>query len=170
MLQCTWPDQCIKTIPQNLSRAIHLVRAYLMTDFSTPSPLYAYGRIQSNPLFAYILDFIDLILSTPLLISLVCHNFLILFYLRNSRVDVFFSDTHHFLASYSVSSSLSQKAISLIVASNCQLFYYVFMITDEAYLCKCKGELLQENYYCDCYGSYESFEFQLRKCYNNNTK
>ena len=68
-------------------------------------------------------DFIDLILSSPILTLLVCHSFLILFYLRNSRIDVFVSDTHHFLACQSVSSSLPRKIFSLMVAINCQLFY-----------------------------------------------
>ena len=67
--------------------AIHLVRTYLMTDFSIPLLL-------------------------------------------------------HFLASHSVSSSLPQKTFLSMVASNCQLFYYVFMTADKAYLCKWKGELL----------------------------
>ena len=71
----------------------------------------------------YLRDFIDLILFSPILTLLVCHSFLILFYLRNSRTDVFVSDTHHFLASHSVSSSLPWKVFLLMVASNCQLFY-----------------------------------------------
>ena len=69
-------------------------------------------------------DFIDLILFSPILTLLVCHSFRILFYLRNSRTDVFVSDTHHFLASHSVSSSLPWKVFLLMVASNCQLFYF----------------------------------------------
>ena len=36
MLECTWPNQCTKNIPQNLFGVIHLVRTYLTTDFSTP--------------------------------------------------------------------------------------------------------------------------------------
>ena len=38
MLQRTWLNQCTKNIPQHLFGAIHLVRTYLMSDFSTPSP------------------------------------------------------------------------------------------------------------------------------------
>ena len=41
MLQCTWPKQCTKNNLQNLFGAIHLVNTFLMTDFSTPLPLYA---------------------------------------------------------------------------------------------------------------------------------
>ena len=41
MLQSTWPSQYTKNIPQNYFWAIHLVRTYLMTDFSVPLPLYA---------------------------------------------------------------------------------------------------------------------------------
>ena len=68
-------------------------------------------------------DFIDLILSSPILTLIVYHSFLILFYVRNSRIDVFVSDTHQFLASHWVSSSLPRKAFSLMVsASNCQLY------------------------------------------------
>ena len=67
-------------------------------------------------------DFIDLILSSPILTRLVCHSFLILFYLKNFFF-FFVSDTHHFLASHSVNSSLPGKIFSLMVASNCQLFY-----------------------------------------------
>ena len=37
----TWPNQCTKNIPQHLFGAIHLVRAYFMTNFSTPLLLYA---------------------------------------------------------------------------------------------------------------------------------
>ena len=37
----TWPKQCTKNILQYLFGAIHLVRMYLMTKFSTPLPLYA---------------------------------------------------------------------------------------------------------------------------------
>ena len=33
------PDQCTKNIPQHLFGAIHLVRTYLMTDFSASLPL-----------------------------------------------------------------------------------------------------------------------------------
>ena len=76
--------------------------------------------ITSNPLFC-LCDFIDLMLSSPILILLVYHSFLILFYLRNLRIDVFVSDTHYFLASHSVSSSLPQKTFSLMVAQ--KLFY-----------------------------------------------
>ena len=60
-------------------------------------------------------DFIDLILSSPILTLFVCHSFLILLYLRNSRIDDFVSDIHHFLASHSVSSSLPRKAFSLMI-------------------------------------------------------
>ena len=34
-----------KNIPQHLFGAIHLVRTYLRTNFSTPSPLEAYALI-----------------------------------------------------------------------------------------------------------------------------
>ena len=71
----------------------------------------------------YISDFIDLILSSLILTLLVCHNFFILLYLKTSRSDVFVGNTHHFLVSHSVSSNVSPKIFSLMVASNCQLFY-----------------------------------------------
>ena len=34
-----------KNIPQHLFGVIHLIRTYLMTGFSTPSPLYAFVHI-----------------------------------------------------------------------------------------------------------------------------
>ena len=67
-------------------------------------------------------DFIDLILSFPILTLLVCHSFFI-DYLRNSRIGVFISDTHYFLASHSASSSLPRQSFLLMMSSNCQLFY-----------------------------------------------
>ena len=83
---------------------------YLMTDFSiSPSlPLVRKCTHLEKPPFC-VRDFIDLILSSPILTLLVCHKFLILFFLRNSRIDVFVSDSHHFLASHSVNSSLPRK-------------------------------------------------------------
>ena len=39
----------IKNIPQNYFEAIHLVRTYLMTGFSTPLPLYALVHIFETP-------------------------------------------------------------------------------------------------------------------------
>ena len=51
-------------------------------------------------------DFIDLVLSSPSLTLLVCHSVLLLLYLRNSKIDIFVSRTHHFLAPHSVSTSL----------------------------------------------------------------
>ena len=86
----------------------------------------------SNPLC--ICDFIDLILSSPILTLFVCHGFPIMFDLRNSRIDVFVSDTHYFLPSHSVSSSLPQKAFSLIVASNGQLFYLSWSLRKLSYV------------------------------------
>ena len=67
-------------------------------------------------------DFIDLILSFPILTLLVCHSFFI-DYLRNSRIGVFISDTLYFLASHSASSSLPRQSFLLMMSSNCQLFY-----------------------------------------------
>ena len=123
ILQCTWLDQSIKNIPQLLFAAIHFSTCVSYDlFFNLPPPLCVYVRIQSNPPF-YISDFIDFILSSPILTLLVCHSFLILFYLRNSRIHVFVSDTHHVLASHSVSSSLPRKVFLLMLASNCQLFY-----------------------------------------------
>ena len=67
-------------------------------------------------------------ISSPVLTFFVCRTFLVLFYLRNSEISdapwvayKFFlvSNTHHFLASHSVPSSLPRKAFSLMVASNC---------------------------------------------------
>ena len=53
-----------------MSGVIHLVRNYLMTDFSTPSSSYAYEHIYSNQFCVH--DFIDSILSFPILTLLVC--------------------------------------------------------------------------------------------------
>ena len=39
----------------------------------------------------------------------------------------------YFLASHSVSSSLPQKAFSLMVASNCELFYFSWSLTKLSY-------------------------------------
>ena len=39
-----------KNIPQNLLGAVHLVRTYLMTDFSTPLPRHAPVHILDDPL------------------------------------------------------------------------------------------------------------------------
>ena len=135
MLLCTWRDQYATSILQQLSRGIHLLRTYLMTDFSPPSPsppppppcthMYTF---RVTPFC--VRDFIDLILSSPILTLLVCHNFLILFYLKNF---FFVSYTHHFLASHSVNSSLPRKIFSLMVASNCQLFYLSWTLTKLSY-------------------------------------
>ena len=120
MLLYTWRDQYATSILQQLSRAIHLLRTYLMTDFSALPPLCTHMyTFRVTPLC--VRDFIDLILPSPILTLFVCHNFLILFYLKN--LYFFVSDTHHFLGSHSVNSSLPRKIFSLMVASNCQLFY-----------------------------------------------
>ena len=50
MLQRTWLNQCTKNIPQHLFGAIHLVRTYLMSDFSTPSPCMHLHTFWMNPL------------------------------------------------------------------------------------------------------------------------
>ena len=91
-------------------------------QFFNPLPKCAFRVHLPSPSFC-VRDFIHLILSSIILNLLVCHSFLILFYLSNSRIDVFVSDTHHFLASHSVSSSHSWKTFPLMVTSNCQLFY-----------------------------------------------
>ena len=64
---------------------------------------------------------------------LVCYIFLILFYIKDSRIDVFVSDTDYFLAPHSVSNSLHQKTFSLMVASNCQLFYLSWSLRKLSY-------------------------------------
>ena len=86
-------------------------------DFKVES--LRFSTINSNLFF--LRDFIDLILYSPILTFLVCHSFLILFYLRNSRIGVFASDTAswHLI---SVSSSLPPQTFLLMVASNCGLF------------------------------------------------
>ena len=89
--------------------------------------------INSNSLFVYM---ISSIWYSPLsfwrclfaIVSSYC-----LFYLRNSKIDVYVSDTHYFLASHSVSSSLPWKAFLLIVASNCQLFYVSWSLRKLSY-------------------------------------
>ena len=100
--------------PTNAQKIFHNIclepSMYLMTDFSNPlSPCTHMHAFKVNPFC--VRDLIDLTLSSTILTWLVCH--------RNSRTDVFVSDTHHFLASHSVSSSLPRKAFSLIVASRC---------------------------------------------------
>ena len=53
-------NQCTKNIPQHLFGAIHLVRTYLMTNFSTPLLLYAPVHILDDPFsippVAYVLN------------------------------------------------------------------------------------------------------------------
>ena len=110
----------------------HPFSTYVSYDhfFNCPARIYSNAPPPSSH-FICLRDFIDLIPSTPISTLLVCHSFLILLYPRNSRIDVFVSDTYHFLASYSVSSSLPWKALfdnpgfklSVILA---------FIITDEA--------------------------------------
>ena len=68
-------------------------------------------------------DFIDLVLSSSFFTLFVCHSFLILFYLRNSRSDFFVTD--YFPASHSVSITLPRKTLWLSVILS-------FMITKEA--------------------------------------
>ena len=132
MLQCVWPSQCTKNISQHLLGAIHLVRTYLTTDFS--SPLTTFTHIYAFRVTPFcVCDFIDLIVYSPILTLLDCNSFLMLFCLRNSRSDVFVSDTHHFLVAHSVSSSLPQKIFSLMMASNCQLFYLSLSLTNLSY-------------------------------------
>ena len=97
-----------------------------MIDFSTPSSSYAYEHIYSNTLLRTWFHRFDTLLSHFDFARL--HSFLFL-YLTNSRTDLFVSDTHHFLASHSVSSSLPRKAFSLMVASNCQLFCLSWSLT-----------------------------------------
>ena len=59
MLQCTWPNQYTKNISQNLFGAIHLVRTYLMTNFSTPLPLYPPVHIlDDSPPFSQLLTYL----------------------------------------------------------------------------------------------------------------
>ena len=43
------PNQCTKNIPQQLFGALHLVRTYLMTDFSNPLSQYAPVHILDDP-------------------------------------------------------------------------------------------------------------------------
>ena len=43
------PEPMQKNIPQNLFGAIHLVRTYLKTEFSTSLPLYAPYTFWMNP-------------------------------------------------------------------------------------------------------------------------
>ena len=82
----------------------------------TPYPLYAYVR---NSPFAHVISSIWYS-SLPFWLCSFAIAFSCCF--RNSRINGFIYDTHHFLASHSVSSSLPRKAFSLMVASNCQLF------------------------------------------------
>ena len=64
-------------------------------QFLNPIPLHAYVRV-THPLF--VRDFIDLIISSPILIL----TFLILFYLRNSRIDVLTVTTSRHLIQFLV--------------------------------------------------------------------
>ena len=49
MLWYTWPNQCTKNVSQHLFGAIHLVRTYLMTNFSTPLSLHGPVHIWDDP-------------------------------------------------------------------------------------------------------------------------
>ena len=69
---------------------------------------FAYVYFYFLCLFPYAY-FSDLILSSHILTLLVYYSFLTLFYLKNSRIDDFVSDTHDFLASHSVSSYLGRS-------------------------------------------------------------
>ena len=63
MLQCTWPKQCTKNSPKHSFGVIHLVRTYLMANFSTLLPLYALAHIFDGlpQLRTYLMD--DLFLN-----------------------------------------------------------------------------------------------------------
>ena len=104
-------------------------RFFNLPSPSSPSPCMHIYSFRVTPF--YVRDFINLILSSPILTLLVCQSFLILFYLINSKIDVFVSNTHHFLASHSVNSSLPQKALPLMMTSNCQVIL-PSMVADEA--------------------------------------
>ena len=56
---------------------------YLMTDFFNPPPPCTHMYSFTITPFC-VRDFIDLILFSPILILLVCHSFLILFYIRKN--------------------------------------------------------------------------------------
>ena len=82
-----------------------------------------------------IYDFINLILSSPILTLFLCHSFLILFYLRNSRTDVFVSDTHYLLTFIQF---LVAYLGGLFVNGGFKLSVILpFMIAEEEQLCKC---------------------------------
>ena len=91
------------------------------------------STINSNPRVAYVISSISYS-PLPFWLCLFVNSLLTLFHLRNSRIDVFVWGTHCFLASHSVSSSLHRKAFSLIVVSNCQLFYLSWSLTKLAIL------------------------------------
>ena len=113
-----------------ITKLLIKVQIWLVQSFKIQS--LRLSTINSNPPFC-LCDFIDLILSSPILTLFVCHSFLILFYFRNSRIDFFVSNTHYFLASHSVSSSLPRIAFSLIVPSNCQLLYLSWSLRKLSY-------------------------------------
>lgn len=88
----------------------HPSSTYVSYDrFFKPLPLVCIFTHLDKPSIC-VSDFIDLVLSSPPFDFLRLRLFPILFCLRNTTVDVFVSDTDHFLASHSVYSSLPQKA------------------------------------------------------------
>ena len=93
-----------------LARPMH--KKYSTTFFwSHPFSTYvSYERFRVTP-FAYV---ISSILYSPLPFWL-CSFAIVSSCCFTSRIDVFVSDNHHFLASHSVSSSLPRKALSLMV-------------------------------------------------------
>ena len=119
-----------------MSGGIHLVRTFLMTNFSTPPPPLTPSFF---PLYIYEFGVTPLLLAYTILLIWysalpfwLCSFAIVSSYCLSSYCD-FVSDTHHFLASHPVSSSLPRKAFSLMVASNCTLFYLSRLLTKLSY-------------------------------------
>ena len=91
----------------------------LSTINSNPPFVYAISSIWCSPLPFWLCSFA--------IVSSFC------FISEIQELMFFISDTHYFLASHSVSSSLPRKTFSLMVASNCKLFYLSWSLRKLSY-------------------------------------
>ena len=160
------------------------------TTFAWDNPFRTYGFYDrffntlsppSTPRYAFRVipfcacDFIDLILSLPISTLLVSHTVLILFYLINSRINVFVSDRHLFVASHSVFSSLPRKALSLMGDSNFQLYHlswllakFCYVNSKESYSRRTTMVIVTVLWVVTIL--WENVDLLLRNCFSNNTK
>ena len=109
-----------------LARPMH--KKYSTTFFwSHPFSTYvSYERFRVTPLCVH--DFISFILSSPILTLLVCHSFLMLFYLKNWCFCLRQSSLPGF--SFSFQQPTSEGPF---VNGNCQLFYLSWSLTKLSY-------------------------------------